>query len=239
MILNDYLPVIKNWPDAHFTTLTIRSIPASRLPRLINKMNEGFQRIKDRHRKRGQRGNGVQFVGIKSLECNFNPEKKTYNPHFHIIFKTKEMADTFKNEWLKLWTERWAMSYAQKTTRIYNSEKALIETVKYGSKIFTEPDLKKKAQNNSANKILYVAALDTIFMAMKGHRIFERFGFNLPKKQKTKGVNLTILENYKEWLFNIQKSDWENPESEELLTGYITPFELDTLLNNGIDSDVY
>ena len=59
-------------------------------------MNKAFSIIKERCKKRHQRGTGIQLIGIKSLECNFNPQKKTYNPHFHIIVPNKEIATLLK-----------------------------------------------------------------------------------------------------------------------------------------------
>jgi plasmid rolling circle replication initiator protein Rep len=32
-------------------------------------------------------------MGIKSLECNFNPKTRTYNAHFHFIVPSKEIAE--------------------------------------------------------------------------------------------------------------------------------------------------
>jgi len=72
----------------------------------------------------------------------------------------------------------------EKIEPVYNLENALIEIIKYGSKIFTEPDLKKKGNLKTPPKI-YDRALDNILVAMKGKRIFERFGFNLPEKHKS------------------------------------------------------
>ena len=43
-------------------------------------------------------GKGIEFVGIKSLECKFNPINKTYNPRLHIIVANKEMADILVKE---------------------------------------------------------------------------------------------------------------------------------------------
>jgi len=57
------------------------------------------------------------------------------------------------------------------------------EYPKYGSKIFTEQDLDKKSNGKIPRKI-YVRALDNILSAMEGIRIFERFGFNLPRKEE-------------------------------------------------------
>ncbi len=47
-------------------------------------------------------------MGIKSLECNFNPITKKYNPHLHLIVASKEMADILIKEWLTLCTRQFA-----------------------------------------------------------------------------------------------------------------------------------
>ncbi len=85
---------------------------------------------------------------------------------------------------------------AQDIKSVYNLETALIETIKYGSKIFTEPDLNKKSQLKTPPKI-YACALDNILVAMKGKRIFERFCFNLPLQviNKNQSNSLKILKH--------------------------------------------
>lgn len=171
---------MQEWEDAHFVTLTVKSCSAKRLKTIIGKVIEGFQIIKNRNKKRYQRGKGMKLIGIKSLECNYNPVKKTYNSHLHIIVFNKEMAEVLVREWLNLWTSKYAHKSAQHIQKVYNIENNLVEIIKYGSKIFTEPDIDKKSRSNDKKQI-YIAALDTIFTAMKGRRIFERFGFNLPK----------------------------------------------------------
>jgi hypothetical protein len=70
--------------------------------------------------------------------------------------------------------------------RVWNKEKALIEIVKYISEVFTEPDVHNKTKRQYS-RTLYAAALDNILCAMKGLRVFDRFGFDLPKiEQKQK-----------------------------------------------------
>jgi len=54
--------------------------------------------------------------------------------------------------------------------------------IKYGSKIFIEPDVNEKPATGDAK--IYAAGLYNIFDAMKGLRIFERFCFNLPPGSK-------------------------------------------------------
>ena len=65
-------------------------------------MFKAFSLILGKYKKRYQRGKAIQLMEIKSLECNFNPQKKTYNPHFHIITANKKIAEALKEEWLQL-----------------------------------------------------------------------------------------------------------------------------------------
>ncbi len=89
-MINKYYPVLKNWKEPYFLTLTVKSCNAKNLKQYIKKFIQGIQRIIAKHRKRYQRGKGLKLVGVRSLECNFNPTRKTYNPHFHIITKDKK-----------------------------------------------------------------------------------------------------------------------------------------------------
>lgn len=235
-IVNKYLPVLKEWTEPYLVTLTIRSVPHWRLTIIFNKMIQGFQRIKDKYRKRNQRKGVKNLIGIKSLECNFNPKRKSYNPHFHLIVPDKETAEIFITEWCKLWTRKWTSLAAQDKRLVTNLAKGLIECVKYGTKIFTEPDVNKKARQKGISHI-YVSALDNILRAMKGHRLFDRFGFNLPTPSLDTG-KFTPLNHYDEWIFDVSNSDWVNPETAEMLSGYNPNHELILLLKNNIDLEL-
>ena len=198
-------------------------------------MMKTFQKIVEKHRKRSQRGAGSKLIGIKSLESNFNPKTKTYNPHFHIITKEKWMAEVIKKEWIVRSKKGYAAHWCQKIIPITNLETGLIEIIKYGSKIFTEPDLKKKTRQNATAHI-YLKALDTILTSMKGKRIFDRFGFNAPKGAKPKFTPAKLLSLYKEWEYSIENSDWINTTTGELLTEYKIPYHLQAILENNINT---
>jgi hypothetical protein len=236
-IINKYLPVVKSWPKPTFVTLTIKSIPARKLRYYIFHMLRAFKIINSRYRKKNQRGKGVKLIGIKSLECNFNPSKRTYNPHFHFIVSDTTTAEILVSEWLTLWTKKFTLRVSQNIKPVNNNERALIEIVKYGSKIFTEPDVNDKAKSIVPVKI-HVAALNNIFMAMKGFRIFERFGFNLPKEIDDQGSKYTVVKNYDEWAFEPKSYDWINNKSGQKLTDFDPHWHLIELLQNHIDKDL-
>lgn len=243
--INRYYSVLSQWPDVHFVTLTVKSCKEDRLDYWIYGMLRQFDFIHNRCKKQYQRGKGIKLVGIKSLECNFNPETKTYNPHFHLIVQSKEIAELLKREWLKQWRPIHKTAYrykytnpgAQKISPVYNLESALIEIIKYGSKIFTEPDIKKKIINKTlVTPMIYARALDNILVAMKGKRIFERFGFNLPKQpQQTNSTKVVV--DFKNWTFPKDGSDWVDEETGEALTGFLPPLGLSYLLNECINTE--
>ncbi|WP_010521441.1 hypothetical protein [Aquimarina agarivorans] len=112
----------------------------------FNSLNKNFSKIINKHKKRYQRGKGIKLIGIKSLESNFNPLRKTYSPHLHVIVANKEMADILLSEWCYRAKKGYVNRKGQKADKVWNLDNALLEIIKYGSKIFTEPDLKKKEQ---------------------------------------------------------------------------------------------
>lgn len=234
-IINRYLPVISKWEDPHFVTLTQKAVPAEKLALWFSGVHKAFRQIRETCKKRHQRGTGPQFMGIKSLECNFNPKRKSYNPHLHLIVPNKAMADLLIKEWQKKWTDRFTSPFAQHSRPIKNVETDLLETIKYGSKIFTDFDARNKGV---LPKKIYVAALDNIYRAMKPYRIFERFGFNLPKATKTGKMNVVPGHLCKDFHYAIEISDWLNVKTGDELTGYTSTAELDWLLTENVDMEI-
>lgn len=233
-IINRYYPTMQTWEEPYFITLTVKAIKKERLREVMMAMIRGFRKIISKYRKRNQRGGAIRFVGIKSLECNFNFIRRTYNPHYHIIVANKQIAEILVKEWLLLWTSNWAVKSAQKIRKVENLERDLIETIKYGSKIFTEPDVTQKSKAKM-DRIVYAAALYNIFDAMKGLRIFERFGFNLPSNVKRQPTKARVVNEFYEWIFDARYFDWLNSENELMLTAYLPPESLINLLANEID----
>lgn len=229
-LINKYLPVLKNWEDPHFLTLTVRSPKKERLDLFINKVIEGLQRIIKKYYTRNQRGTDILLYGLRSLECNFNQQAKTYNPHFHILVPNKEIALILKKEWLMLWTSRFTASVAQKIRKVHDTEKDLIEIIKYSTTIFTEKNKHQKKRDFA----IYIKAMYNILCAMQGHHTIEPFGFKLPKKEK----NISSLKpaiNPVNFIYNIKIRDWVDKKTGELLTGYNPNISLLKLLQHEID----
>ena len=238
-IINRYLPVVKSWGEPHFLTLTVKSCNAENLPVMIEWVMMTFDKIYQKLKKRHQRDKGIKIMGIKSLECEFNPVEKTYNPHLHLIVASKEISETLRREWVQTWKardKRFVVWKAQKSEAVYNLDGALVEIIKYGTKIFTPTDADNKSLNLKGGSINAVAMYN-IINAMKGKRIFERFGFNLPKKTK-EIPGAKVAGEYSEWKYARKYSDWLNTENELPLTGYIAPVPLVNLLKYNIDKEL-
>lgn len=237
-IIHKYLTVIEQWENPHFVTLTIQSVPAKQLRKRMKDMMIAFRAIKDKYRKWHVKDKSIKLMGIKSMECNFNPVDATYNPHFHLIVPNKGTANILVQEWKKYWGYELVNNKAQDIREVTDPENCLVEVVKYGTKIFTDPLMKKKSEKK-VTPVIYVSAIDNIIYAMKDLRIFERFGFDLPPRQRVKVSQSQILSQYDEWVHDPKQNDWINTEDcEQLLTGYTLTGELLYLLENNIDKEL-
>lgn len=229
-LINQYMPIIESWNDAHMVTLTVKSVKANQLKRAMIRLKKGIKQIIGKHAKQNQRGTGIKLVGIKSLESNFNPKRLEYNPHFHIIVQNKEMAEILVKDWMLKWKKGGVNRAGQKIEKIYNAHAGLMEVIKYTGKIFTEPDAKSK--KTVVKRDIYLAALYNIYDALDGMRIFDRFGFNLPKSDKIKSLSTTqILADYEEWEFVATACDWKN-KFDETFADYSISSELENILSS-------
>ena len=235
--INDYLPIVDSWSDPHFVTLTVKAVSAKRLDPVIDSMVKEFRKIKNAYRKREHRGTGKKLIGIRTLECNFNPKNRTYNPHFHVIVADKEMADTLKREWLRRSKPKWTHPAAQKIRAVKDTERDMIETIKYSAKILTEPDPRKEKKDKGPRKV-YISALNNILFALHGHHVFDRFGFNLPIKKVKPESRLTHVTDFDSWAYDPSVSDWVNIETGGCLAGFIPEDEIASILRDGLDMDL-
>ncbi len=72
--------------------------------------------------------------------------------------------------------------------------------------------------------------------ALKGKRIFERFGFNAEKVKSTFLIEPKLITNFEEWEFNPKVCDWENVDSEKKLSGYKPSTQLTSILESNINT---
>ena len=234
-IINRYMPEIKDWERPCMTTLTVRAVPKRQLKGRIEEMLMHFQRIVDKYNKRYRRGKGIKLMGLRSLECNFNATNRTYNPHFHILVPNPEVGVALMEEWKLAWSGPDSVSSAaQQTKSILNREQGMKEVVKYFAKIFSLPNPSKR--NKKQDHYIYANALDNIIEALQGHHTFNSFGFKLAKSLQREHGKITLLEEYQNMKYDLEKADWVASESVEGLTGFIPDAELSMILEDRVDS---
>ncbi|MBK7964566.1 MAG: hypothetical protein IPK10_04215 [Bacteroidetes bacterium] len=172
-----------------------------------------------------------------SIECNFNPITKEYNPHLHIITNNRKTGEILLEEWLKRGKKKNVNAKAQLLVKVKNNKNCLIEIVKYGSKILTENDLDKKA--NSGKKVtIYLKALYTIIEAFEGIRLFEHFGFKPMMNPVKVSIPAKIAVDFREFNYDSTKTDWVDISNKERLTGFITDQRIQHILENCIDTEL-
>lgn len=236
--INLYRPIVEKWKNPYFLTLTVKSQPRSNLKYWVSGMVKALQRIQDRCRKRNERGKGIKLRFIRSMECNFNPIRKTYNPHFHIITESEEVANVLKTEWIKTWNQKFEKSLnykyyftdprAQDIRPIKTTEEDLIECIKYGAKIFTDPTM-RKGKNKSTSPIIYAAALHEIHKAFKGHQLFTSCGFKLPEKENNKSSSKIICD-FQNWEYKPEVRNWVNVQTGQVMTNFDINNKLESIL---------
>jgi len=90
---------------------------------------------------------------------------------------------------------------------------------------------------NLGYRDIYSAALNNIFIAMRGCRIFDRFGFNMDESKRIENM-VQNTSKYEKWVHDFMALDWRNSITGQLLTGYSSEHELTDLLDNHIDKEL-
>lgn len=239
-ILNQYYPIISQWEEPHLLTLSVTSVKAEQLNARINEVIKNFSKIIDRCRKGHERGKGMKIRCVKSLECNFNATKRWYNPHYHIITPNRETALYLMQEWKKEWNKNifQAGGKGQHLRIIDNVERDLVEVIKYGAKILSDPDpnhKKKRKKGDMTGLQIYANALHIIYKAMNKHRLYGSIGFKLPKTTTNKNESFKAVSNWEEWLYKPKLMDWISTSSGKCFTEYEIDGYLEYLLKTQMD----
>ena len=201
-LINGYGEELRNFKDSQFLTLTIPNVSAKNLKSSIEDMVKSFVKIK----RRIERRNGIKIKGIRKIESTFSEKRRDFHPHFHFIIEGKANAEMLLKEWL--------IDGHKASRKGQDIRKASIgaeqELLKYFAKMV----------NGST---FYAKAMDTIFQAVKGKRIFQAFGMtkqideeNIELKAQGQ-VHLGIKDD--KFTYIVDYKDWVS-ESGEVLADY-------------------
>jgi hypothetical protein len=111
---------------------------------------------------------------VRKLECTYNAERDDYHPHFHFIVRDEAAARLL----LKLWLERRPDSFVVGQDIRPANEGDVRELFKYFTKLITRTG--DNAASHASVRVARADKLDVIFSAMRGLRVFQPVGFQLP-----------------------------------------------------------
>ncbi len=211
-LINGYVPPLLALPDKQFVTLTIPNTDAKGLEFTIRLMGVVLRRIQKRFTRAG-----YPIIGIRKLECTYNPITNTYHPHYHLIVSGEGVAVKLVNAWLDSFGE--AVSDAQNITPM--GDGGVPELFKYFTKIFVKGRL-------------YPQPLDVIFQAMVNRRVFQPMGIRRDVSEDVDGIHSELCDDIppielQMWVWG--DSDWYAMGSGEPLTHYQPSPQVVRLLN--------
>ncbi len=219
--INRYLPAISQWSRPHLVTLTLPNVKADDLAATIDLMIRDIVAIGRAIRRTDK----LVLRALRKLECTYNPERDDYHPHFHIAVEGAAAAEAIVGRWLALHPEA---SPSAQDARPCDAT-ALRELFKYFTKLIA-----KTTSSGAGRMVAPAEALDVIFTAMVGRRVFQPMGFKVatpPAHDEDAEVgamgDTTVAKRLGEavnWEWMQSLHDWIELETGEILSGY-TPTE--------------
>lgn len=213
-LITGYMPAIEQMAEKWFLTLSRPNVAGARLEEEIHYYLKTASLIQRHLREKCK----LNYSSLRKIECTYNEEANTYHPHFHIIFDSQEAAQAFLDDWL-----------ARNPTAILNKGNHLVkadnssvmELFKYFTKVVSKTKSKAKNGTNSPDYRIHLAALDQMFVAMRGIRTFQPCGVikavseEIEPEQALESGRLEV--NTWKWL----NHDWVNADTAAALTGYV------------------
>lgn len=215
--MGEYLPVLECWIDPHFVTLTVPNVSEDGLLMTISEMLVAITAIGRAIR----RTDGLAFRAVRKLECTFNYSTGLYHPHFHLIVEGGSTGATIVARWLKRFPR--ANRSGQDLRPADN--RSLKELFKYFTKLSTNTSPTERRR-------IPPVALDVIFHAMRGKRVYQSMGFTLPRSDELRDEGametapttqaLSRRGEYIRWEWSQHLADWLDFSTGDLLTGTLT-----------------
>lgn len=208
-LINQYLPAVENWNDAHFVTLTRRNVERGQLRETISDMTRCAANC-----ARSLRRKGEGFRAVRKLEVTYNGAARSFHPHFHFHIEGQNAARGLVSKWLDRNPD--AVEKAQDVRPA--DAGSLIELFKYFCKLV------------DSRRRITPDALDAIFRAIRGKRVFQPVGFRLPPEAEQDGEEGFSLNKSTEavkrlteavlWEWMQDVHDWVDTDTGDTLTGY-------------------
>jgi len=209
--IRKFQPIIDEWKNGQFLTLTLPNVPADELRNTIRYMNHTFSRIKQMLYKRSKVGKGDKLIGIKKLEVTFNDKFNSYHPHFHFILNSKSNAIDVLNEWLKRTKHLGTKRIAQDVRPL--TKNTSIELFKYHTKLVVSKS--KMSKSSIYHNLVQLNALKHV-------RTVSHFGFDVEEVEAIEdlgvsGVDEDVYEDGNVPLYDVYQ--WNDIDWYSITTG--------------------
>jgi plasmid rolling circle replication initiator protein Rep len=210
VLIKGYEPALKKLKQPYFVTLTFPNVEGHELREEIKEMYNSFRRIKDRMKKRG-----FKLKGIRKLECTYNPTTGKFHPHYHLIIEGRKHARMVVKEWLK--------EYPKARRRAQNlkpaDDNSIMELMKYFTKV-----LPSKKSRVTGKIEINAKALDTMFQAMEGVRVFQPFSITKHVSEEIEELEKAeydiVEQKHGLWIWEQDCADWIDIITYDALAGY-------------------
>lgn len=236
-LLNKYEMHLNELSEKYFVTLTIPNVKANELKESIKEMQRVFKQISEVFKK-----GKTPIIGLRKIECTYNVRRDDYHPHLHIVLSGEALANQLVVEWLDRFPEASLKGQDVRPADQHSCK----ELFKYFTKLLAND-----------KRIMKPEALNTMFEAMIGLRVFQTLG-NFGKPIKDVGnsdINVDVdvddsikdihVETYPELpndvtLWEWVKHDWvdiiNRDGRNKVLTGYV-PSEAIEAFSNLIETN--
>lgn len=181
VLFRQYSPVLNTWikdsEGAYMVTLTVRNVTKKGLYHKIKEMRAVLTRIKNKWRQRQKRGTELESLeGILKVECTYNERTNTFHPHFHLVISGERQAAYVLSEWLSRFPKNTSHK-GQDLQKI--TDGSSLEMFKYFTKFAGTTSKKMENGKWVKEKAIFASALDVMFNAFRGLRVFQNFGFKI------------------------------------------------------------
>ncbi len=224
-LITGYMPAIEAMDEKWFLTLSRPNVPAAQLDEEVQ-YYLATARLIQRHLREKRK---MKFSSLRKIECTYNAEANTYHPHFHFIFDSEQAAQAYLDEWLA----RNPTAKLNKGNQLKKADNSsCMELFKYFTKVVSKSKSKTPAGEARSDYRIHLAALDTMFVAMRAVRTFQPCGVikaiseEIEPEQALESGRAEV--NFHKWVGH----DWVNEATQHALTGYVPSAGIQDIANH-------
>lgn len=161
-----YLPVLESQKELYFVTLTRPNVVVVDLRAEIKELLRLYRCIVNGDKIIRNLIKSTNTIGLRKLECTYNPQRDDYHPHLHLLVSNRLVADAIVTKWLKL--SPTANRDAQCVKPVTELAGGVKEIFKYFSKLLAR---------TATGRVYFDAVhMDAVFVACRGVQIYGGLG---------------------------------------------------------------